>query len=71
MSALETAVVFLGLGNLAGLAGLVYVVRRLAAWPKPPQQPGQFRRRRQPGSSVPASEHAGAANGTAPAGGTS
>jgi hypothetical protein len=70
MSPLETAVVFLGLGNLAGPAAAAYIVRRLAAWPKPPapQQPaGQSRRAGQPADG----EHAETVNGTVPPGGTS
>jgi hypothetical protein len=70
--ALETAVIALSLNAAASTAALVYVVRRLAAWPKPPapQQPaGQTRWRGQPEASAPDGEHAGSTNGTSPSGG--
>jgi hypothetical protein len=82
VSPLETAVVFLGLDGLAGPAAVVYVVRRLAPWPKPPapqQPPGQSRRGGQTQASAPASppadgERAGSTNSTnstVPSGGNS
>jgi hypothetical protein len=41
---METAVVMLGLEALASTGAVVYVVRRLAVWPKPPGA-GQSQRR--------------------------
>jgi hypothetical protein len=34
--ALETAVILLGLEGLAATGAVVYVVRRVSPWPKPP-----------------------------------
>lgn len=37
----ETSVIAMGTLGLANAAALVYVVRRVSPWPKPPAPPGQ------------------------------
>jgi hypothetical protein len=73
-TALETAVIFLGANGLAGYATAVYVVRRVAAQPKPPA-PAQSRAanstRNRGSADTPApDEKVPAANGSGPAGST-
>lgn len=65
MAVLETAVILLGADGLASTAGLVYTVRRLAAWPKPPPKAPRVTVKLQPETVA-----AAAPNGSEPAGST-
>lgn len=69
-TALETAVIFLGANGLAGYATAVYMVRRVAAQPKPPA-PAQSRAsgsaRNRGSADTPAPDERAAANGSDPA----
>lgn len=57
MSTLDIAVIALGVNGLASTAALVYVVRRVSPWPKPPappQPPGSGTNRRRAPAGAPA-----------------
>ena len=46
----ETSVIALGVAVLAGFGTVVYVVRRVSPWPKPPAVPGQSQGTTRPGA---------------------
>ena len=62
-TALDIAVIALGVNGLATTGALVYVVRRVTPWPKPPA-PAQPRR---PGQGTGTAGGSGQADGQAPA----
>jgi hypothetical protein len=67
-TALDIAVVAFGVNGLASTAALVYVVRRVSPWPKPPAPAQVSSSRKRPPADVPAPDgQAPAANGTEPA----
>jgi hypothetical protein len=72
-TALETAVIALGVNGLASTSALVYVVRRVAPQPKLPALPaipGSGSRRRTPADIPAPDEKVPAPNGSDPAGST-
>jgi hypothetical protein len=71
MSTTDLAIIALGVNSLASTGALVYVVRRVSPWPKPPAPPAQNQgpgsRKKDAGTGQADDGQAPAANGSEPA----
>lgn len=63
---MNTAIIALGLNGALSTGALVYTVRRVTPWPKPPvQAQGSRSSRRTPPAEVPGQDQTANANGSA------